>query len=83
MDNKTAIGSYTLAMEAVNRIELYNVPWLYAIAEPNGHWQDGESCVFQDLESCQSMVDDYNQNIGDDEPRYTVVPLYRYPVKSN
>jgi hypothetical protein len=52
-------------------------PWLYAIAEPNGHWQDGESCVFQDLESCQSDVDQYNDNIEEGEPKYTVVPLYR------
>jgi hypothetical protein len=53
-------------------------PWLYAIAEPNGHWQDGESCVFQDLESCQSDVDQYNENIEEGEPKYTVVPLYRH-----
>ena len=74
----TALAAAAQAERMPLRRALEAEPWLYAIAEPNGHWHDGESCVFADRESAQDEVDSLNDNVEESpEPLYQVVPLYR------
>lgn len=58
-------------------------PWLYAICDSNGSWQDGESCVYQDRASCEDDVNMRNDDLPEGEPEYFVVPLYRAASRSD
>jgi len=59
-------------------------PWLFAIAEPDGSWHDGEQCVFGDAESAQDEVNLLNDDLKQDtSARFMVVPLYRLPLAAH